>query len=241
MADEHEEYAGFAELYVVDGLPHDERVAFEEHLRACPICAEDIAGLRETVAALSVPGATLPTGVRERVMAAVDAESEARSSGGVVELTTRRRRTQTWLAAACAVVVAFGAAVVIWQVTDTTTSEPPVANPPMVQSVLTAPDMTKASGALEKGTVAAMYAPSQRATVVATESLPAIPSNMMYQVWITVGGKKKSAGMVPGGQPDKTMVVMTDMERPTTVGLSVEPAAGSSQPTSPLVVDFPVS
>jgi hypothetical protein len=34
---------------------------------------------------------------------------------------------------------------------------------------------------------------------------------------------------------------MTDMERPTMVGLSVEPAVGSAQPTSPMVVRFPIT
>ena len=101
--------------------------------------------------------------------------------------------------------------------------------------------MTKASASMINGTVAAMYAPSQRATVVATTDLPPIAPDMMYQVWITVGGTVKSAGMVPGGQADKSMVVMTDMERPTMVGLSVEPAAGSAQPTSPMVVRFPIT
>ncbi|MFW0791016.1 anti-sigma factor [Gordonia sp. CPCC 205333] len=241
MRADHADFAGTAELYVVDGLPDDERTAFERHVRSCPICADDVAALSETVAALSLPGAELPGGVRQRVMAAVDAEGGDNVAGGVVDLAARRRRTQILLAAACAVVVALGAAVVMWRVNDTSASQPPIANPPMVQSVLSAPDMTKASDSLEQGTVAAMYAPSRRATVVATEGLPAIPSTMMYQVWITVGGKKKSAGMVPGGRPEKSMVVMTDMERPITVGLSIEPASGSSQPTSPMVVDFPVS
>lgn len=218
---------GTAELYAVGGLPDDERVTFERHVHSCDSCAAEVAQLRDTVAALTVDGVELPVGLRDRVMSAVDAESSS-----VGEL--RRRRVLGWLAAACAMAVALGIAVTVWR------SSAPDPQQSVAASVMSASDVTTASGTLARGSVAAMYAPSQRATVVATSNLPAVAPTMMYQVWLTVGGVQKSAGMVPGGRSAESMVVMTGMAQPSMVGLSVEPAAGSAQPTSPLLVRFPV-
>ncbi|NMO01047.1 anti-sigma factor [Gordonia sp. TBRC 11910] len=253
MSERHDAFDGVPELYVVGGLPDAEVRAFERHLSTCESCSADVSRLRETVAALSVPNSTLPAGLRDKVFASVDAEiagtaqapaADAAASNlpasNVVELPDRRRRPPAWLAAACAVVLGIGAAVLIWRAVAPSPPPAPVAASQVVASVMAAPDMTKSTGTRDGATVAAMYAPSQRATVVATLGLPAVPANMMYQVWITVGGETKSAGMVPGGRPDKTMVVMTGMGRPSAIGVSMEPAAGSSAPTSPMLVEFPV-
>ncbi len=232
-ASEHEEFDGVPELYVLDAVPPDERAGFERHLDTCDQCRADVDSFRSTVEAMGGPATTMPPGLRASVLAAVDEEASR-----VIRLTRRRRIM--WLAAACAMVVALAAGFTVWRSANPTPA-PNIAQSAVVSSVMSAPDMTKASASMVNGTVAAMYAPSQRATVVATADLPPIAPDMMYQVWITVGGAVKSAGMVPGGQADKSMVVMTDMERPTMVGLSVEPATGSVQPTSPMVVRFPIT
>lgn len=235
MTNGHEKFADVVELYALDALPDDERTAFEAHLAKCAICAEDLRQTQQTVATLAASQAKLPDGLRERVLTAVDNDFSSRR---------RRQRPSSkqpllWLAAACALVVAISIATITWR---TTNQEPstPVAQQAAVASVMSAPDMTKATGSVDRGSVAAMYAPSQRATVVATNDLPPIAPNMMYQIWITVGGNHKSAGMVPGGSAGTSTVVMTDMDRPTNVGLSVEPARGSSEPTSAMVVDFAI-
>ncbi|GED97302.1 anti-sigma factor [Gordonia crocea] len=239
MTDEKDhEFDGVPELAALSALPADERAAFDAHLRTCALCRAELDDLQSTAAVLAPADAPLPPGLRDRVLAAVDDLAHTQEAARVVRL---RRRSMAWLAAACALVAMVGS-LVVWRSGQPGESPrtPQIAQSAVVSSVMAAPDMTKATASMSSGDVAAMYAPSQRATVVATAGLPPIAPDMMYQVWITVGDRVKSAGMVPGGRADKSMVVMTDMDRPTAVGLSVEPAAGSVQPTSPMVVRFPV-
>ncbi|MFJ7154124.1 anti-sigma factor domain-containing protein [Streptomyces sp. NPDC101118] len=74
--------------YVLDALPEDERRSFEAHAAGCAQCTAELAELRPTAGALGhAVVADPPPGLRERVLAAVDAEP-ARAPGAVPEAGT---------------------------------------------------------------------------------------------------------------------------------------------------------
>jgi anti-sigma factor RsiW len=57
--------------YVLDAISDAEREEFERHLQACPTCAAEVRGLRETAARLALARAvTPPARMEERVLAA---------------------------------------------------------------------------------------------------------------------------------------------------------------------------
>ncbi|MFI8100986.1 anti-sigma factor domain-containing protein [Streptomyces sp. NPDC086023] len=74
--------------YVLDALPEDELRAFEAHAAGCARCTAELAELRPAAAALGHAVEADPSpGLRERVLAAVDAEP-ARAPGAVPEAGT---------------------------------------------------------------------------------------------------------------------------------------------------------
>ncbi|MCF8603848.1 anti-sigma factor [Gordonia sp. HY442] len=217
----------------VDAVDDVERRRLMRHVDRCAQCRAELDALTETAASLSVEEESVDEDLRSRVLAAVDDEPQ------------RRRWSPAAFAAvvvAAAVAVVVSVSVVVWA-NHRDDAQPAIAQPTISQDgtmneVLAAPDMRKATGAVGDGTVAAMYSPSMRATVVSVDGLPGVDPKMGYQVWITVDDQVKSAGVVRAG--DKSSVVMTEMGTPVDVALSVEPMDGSPEPTSSMVVSFPV-
>lgn len=216
-------------LYGLDALDDVQTRRVRRHLATCEICAAEAALWAEDAANLHTDTEPVPDELRRRIMDAVDRELSAADR--------RPRHWGRWIAAACMAIVVAAGGVVWWRVAqpDTATQETSVV---AIDDVLTAPDMQKSAGTVGTGTVAAMYAPSQRATVVTVKGLPTTEKAMGYQVWVEVDGKLKSAGMVHADQ--QSSVIMTDMSRPAGVSLSVEPMTGSPRPTSPLLVQVPM-
>ncbi|GEE01984.1 hypothetical protein nbrc107696_24300 [Gordonia spumicola] len=213
----------------VDAVDDVERRRLLRHLDDCRSCRAELDGLREAASMLSTDVEPVPERLRAAVLAATHASTSTRD----------RRAARLMVAAAVGlVVVAGGVGAAVWS-SNRGADSPAIVHDDTIAQVVAAPDMEKSTGQVGGGTVAAMYAPSMRATVVTVADLPATEPAMGYQVWITVGGRRKSAGVVPSGAGD-TSVVMADMDRPGDIGLSVEPMAGSRQPSSPMVVTIPM-
>ncbi|QRY63477.1 anti-sigma factor [Gordonia sp. PDNC005] len=213
----------------VDAVDDVERRRLLRHVDDCPSCGAELDNLRQAAAMLSTDVEPVPDHLRSAVLAAT---YDPRSS--------RDRRAARLIVAAAVglVVVAGGVGAAVWS-SHRAADSPAVVHDDTIAQVLAAPDMEKSTGEVGGGTIAAMYAPSMRATVVTVADLPATEPAMGYQVWITVGGRKKSAGVVHSGSGD-TSVLMADMDRPGDIGLSVEPMTGSHQPSSPMVVTIPM-
>jgi hypothetical protein len=225
--DEHPlDALGALALAAVDDV---ERRRLLRHLDECPSCRDEFDQLRQAAASLSTDAEPVSDDLRSAVLAATYTTRSKRD----------RRAARLMVAAAVGVlVVAGGVGAAVWSA-NRAGDPPAVVHDDTMQQVLAAPDMEKATGELGGGSVAAMYAPSMRATVVTVADLPATEPAMGYQVWITVGGRMKSAGVVRSGAGD-TSVLMADMDRPGDIGLSVEPMAGSHQPSSPMLVTIPM-
>ncbi|MGH3428152.1 MAG: anti-sigma factor, partial [Mycobacteriales bacterium] len=104
----------------------------------------------------------------------------------------------------------------------------------VASAVLAARDATtRNTSYAEGGSVTVISSRAQNAGVVVLSKLPEPPANLRYQLWLMHDGKARSAGVVPR---DATMRLLTKVDDSTQVAMTLEPAAGSPQPTmNPLV------
>jgi hypothetical protein len=124
-AGEHDRHRDDVGAYLLGALSDSEAQAFEAHLRTCHLCQDELADLRVAADALprAVPQFEAPAELKQRVMAAVEAEAGVRAAepsrrrearwGRVAALIGGRRRAAWAVAAvtiALAVAAGFGAA-----------------------------------------------------------------------------------------------------------------------------------
>lgn len=212
MEDEliHELAAGYA----LDALSADEERMFEAHLAGCPRCREAVAAFTETAAelAFAAPESPLPDGLRGRIVAAT-----RREDGRVVRLRPRWAYPAV-AAAAVAACAAIGLGVWAASLHSRLGSEQALHGLPL----------TGANGSVVR-------ARDGEAELVVS-GLAAPPSGKTYEVWVIRGSAAEPAGLfTPAGT---TTVVRLTKRVPSggRVGVTVEPAGGSAQPTSKPVV-----
>lgn len=144
----------------------------------------------------------------------------------------RRGSASRWLAAAAAVVVLGGGAAVVLHPWDRQSQ----SQLTLADSVLRAPDAQRVVQTLPDGaTTTVVRSKSVGRAVLVANNLPAAPSDKVYQMWLqSPQGSFTSAGLVPPstGQNTQTVLLDGDASAAAGVGLTVEPAGGSKQPTT---------
>ncbi len=142
-----------------------------------------------------------------------------------------RRRTTTWLAAAAAA-VAFAVGGIAWS----PWSDGPASPYDQVVASADATTVTSTKGAT---TAKVVYSRQLGRSAITVAGLPSLPDDQTYQLWYAGADEK----MIPAGLFDTdasghaSTVLEGDANAATAVGLTVEPAGGSPQPTSePLMV-----
>lgn len=104
----------------------------------------------------------------------------------------------------------------------------------MISSLLTAEDTSQlAIPAAHGGTLHVMYSRDQGAMIVQGTGLPELPSDSTYQLWI-VDDTAKSAGLI--SDPGQAVMAKEEMPLTAQIGLSIEPAGGSEQPTDVIAI-----
>jgi anti-sigma-K factor RskA len=111
-----------------------------------------------------------------------------------------------------------------------------------IAGLLGAPDALVASAATSAGGTATVVASPRAAAVVFTSvGLPVLPPNSVYELWFIGAGGARPAGLVPPasrGMGEATAPVLAPgLSGGDAIGVTVEPAGGSTAPTtSPIVV-----
>ncbi|MEU6486797.1 anti-sigma factor [Streptomyces sp. NPDC046887] len=235
--------------YALDALPEDEREAFERHLESCPACAQEVRELTATAARLGVAAsAAPPPGMKAAVLAGIDSVRQlpplVPPDGAAPVATHRRARGigRLVLAACVAAAVGFGG-VAAWQYqqADDARQEARQAREQTdrMTAVLSAPDARTVSSATPDGTRATVVVSRERNSAVFVASgLPKPPAGKTYQLWFDDHGTMRPAGLVAR---DGASVMQGGVDGASGVGVTVEPAGGSPEPTSgPLMVmSFP--
>ena len=90
------------------------------------------------------------------------------------------------------------------------------------------------------GIVTVVFSGQQRAAVVTTTGMTSLPAGRVYQLWVMSPAGARSAGLLT--QPGRTNQVLASGVRPgDRIGITVEPAGGTSRPTTTPVVAVPLT
>lgn len=226
--------------YVLDALPPGERAAFENHLAACAACREEAARLMDAVVGLAEAGSLPPDdAARARVLAGIRDIRQETPPGRPAPA----RRLLPWALAACLAAAVAGGSVAWWQHEEARdarhTAQQQERRTASLADVITAPDATVRTGELSDGGRASvvMSRRKQKAAFVAT-GLPALGEGKVYQLWYADNGTAfRSGGLLSGEGGRQGRVLLGSLGRATAIGITVEPAGGSKQPTAaPLAV-----
>ncbi len=250
-------------VYATDALSPQERAVFEQALSGDPDLSDEVRGLQATAARLGEALAeTPPPDLRSKVMAEVDRTRQVLPDGrtrdvpaddddsgreSVADLGARRhsRAAVTILTAAAVVLgvltLVLGASVLGLRSDNAALTQASAD----VTRVLTAPDSRTVSGSVEgqpsRGAV--VVSPSLGSAVFVADDLAEAPQNQTYQLWlISADGSATSAGTFEPGPDGGAAVPLTGASTTVAaVGMTLEPAGGSDQPTSPPILAIPLS
>ena len=158
----------------------------------------------------------------------------------------RPRRTRSWIpwlsgvvaAASVVVAVLFGLA----QAHTQDELNQVRAENKAISLLLSSPQVTLLSRSTTKGGVATVVlAAARHQLVVVTNGLPALPAGHVYQLWLIGKTTTTSAGLLPAATDGRTPPVLaTGVVKGDTLGLTVEPAPGSAQPTTTPILALPL-
>jgi anti-sigma-K factor RskA len=228
-----------AGAYALDALTEPDRVRFERHLAGCEACRQEAGSLREAAGRLAaVPAAPPPPHVREQVLAEAARTRQQPPLTADVPAGSGRRAIR-WRAPRMAVAIAGGCILValvlggLFIHTQRSLSVEQAHNRAMA-TILNAPDATIMSAkAVKSGSATVVMSHRDHALVLTTAMLPALPAGQRYQVWLMGPRRIRPAGMLPVPHRGMTApVVVSGVAPGDMVGLTVEPASGSTVPSS---------
>ncbi len=233
--------------YALDAIDGTERERFEHHLVRCQPCEYEVRGLQDTATRLAqAVAAQPPEQMKPRVLAAVARTRQLPPVPDARPLPTPRagwtRRLAIPIAAAClAVAVVLGVLLGIsrHQLSTETARQRAIA------AVLTAPDarLVREPTSLG-GTATVVVAPHLHEFIFTGSGLPALADARVYQLWVMgPGGTATSKGLLALAQNGQTAPVLAVGLAPgDRVGVTVEPAGGTTKPTTtPIVIISPAS
>ena len=241
--------------YALDALDDQEREEFERHLQHCPSCDAEVRGLRETAARIAMASAVAPpTRMEQRVLAAAYRTRQLPPLAGpratrqdqdhrraqVARLFAGRpgrvpRRVAAFAAAAS---VAAAVALGVTQVATQHQLKSTQASGAAITRVVTAPDARiETQGTSAGGSVTVVASAALREAVVTTTGLVSPPAGRVYQVWVISPAGARSAGLLA-----RTGTLLASAVGPADrIGITVEPAGGTSHPTTTPVVVLPLA
>jgi anti-sigma-K factor RskA len=231
MTDELNVLAG---AYALDALEDDERAVFEEHLKTCERCADEVAGMRLTAAELShTTEAVPPPQLRGQVLAAISqVRPLAPAPDNVIALRRARTSRSVWqfVAAACALVAI---AVSGWGYSQHRTATRNASAQASVQALLHAPDLRVRTTALQHGSGTVLYSTGEHRVLLIGQGMPALATGKTYQLWmLPANGQAVSAATFhPDHAGNMQLSVSGDLSGIARMAISVEPAGGSPRPT----------
>jgi Anti-sigma-K factor rskA len=226
--------------HVLDAIDDPaEQHRFARHLRRCQACAGEVRGLQEVATSLGLAAAAEPPpAMRERVMAAVRRTRQLAPETDHHARSWRPRVTPVIaIVAAAAIVVACVLGIRLASTQGQLSAAQAQAR--AISRVLAAPDARILSGRTSTGGVATVVVSAVRRDLAVTiAGLPALPDGQVYQLWLIGPPRTRSAGLLPAAVEGRAgPVLATGLVSGDKLGMTIEPAGGTSLPTtSPLMV-----
>ncbi|NEA32876.1 anti-sigma factor [Streptomyces sp. SID13031] len=222
--------------YVLNALPEDERIGFEEHLADCQSCGAEVAELREAANKLGTAVATPPPpALKARVLAEIATTRQlhplVRPDGPVAVPAPERRkgfsRRSFFSLAAAGLAVAGAGGIAIDQYRDNSRAR---RQNEQLASLLAEPDTQTVRGNLKAGGQATVVmSPAKDRAIVLLHDLPKLPDNKTYQLWLMDKSRDMhSVGLATG---DESKLLQGGVADKIAFGLTVENKPGATQPT----------
>ena len=237
----HDDYKEMIPARALSALDATEERALNEHLENCSECRKELEDWQATAAALSLtsdPAEPSPQ-VRERILSEV--RKDLSSSENVVPFKKPARNIWSSFGAlgAIAAVVAFAALsiglAVLWRQNQRLARDSEfveIVNTPGAK----VSELKGADPGLS-ATAKLAYDRTGRAILMASK-LPSVPQGKAYQLWFIVGNKPPMPGKTFVPDSGGNAVLKDEMPREAVdanvFAITVEPASGSSAPTSPI-------
>jgi anti-sigma-K factor RskA len=236
--------------YAVDAVTDEEREQVERYLRAHPEHLPELRSLQRTVAELSAElQVAPPPSLRDSVLAQAhqirplppqeptaasleDEHAAKKHTDQPRDELAARRRKPWFIAAAAAAVIGVTTVAVQQQIA-------PPSQQTVVAQVSAAADARSYELAMPGHSATVTRSMAMGKAVFRSSDLGAAPAGHAYQVWLQQpDGSMVSAGVLPGPTSGVVqMVLHGDATRAVGVGLTMEPAGGSTKPSSaPLAV-----
>lgn len=239
--------------FALGAVTAEERAAVERALDSSESLRAEVAELTGTAAALA--GAVEPvvpsSGLKDSIFAmldatpqlpraSADADVDADAAAAAAPPTAAERRAQVrWFRRP--LVIAAGAAaaaalVVGTLVLPTVLSSPP---PDPFQVVATAPDAETVVSTMDDGAqVTLVWSGELALAAVEVDGMPALPATNDYELWFIGEDGPRSAGVITmDASGDARQQLVGEMAAGESIGITIEPAGGSPQPTTdPILV-----
>jgi hypothetical protein len=236
--------------YALDALDPAERAAFEWHLAVCADCAAEVAEFRATAGRLGL-AATLspPRRLRERVLAGI-ARTRQESISALRLVRALRSDGRAWVLPATAVAagVALLAAGVFAGIAVHTQEQARTAQAQLnadqqrsasISRLLAAPDVRIASGGGAAGSATLLDSHLLHGGLLIIQDMRAEPAGKTCQAWDISSTGFQSLGLLGNGRTGSLAV--GELDRSDDIGVTIEPAGGSQQPTGAPIMDFAVA
>jgi anti-sigma-K factor RskA len=217
--------------YALHAVSDVERAHIDRQLAGAPASvatafAEEVRAVRETMAVVSAATVAEPPAHLRAAVLAIAASSQPKRQ--------RRWRTTALVSVAAAIVAgltAFGVQTLLQ----------PTPTQSVAEQVMAAPDVRTVSGPLANGTATVVFSRDRGAGVLVMNNVPPPTPGTVYQMWLIDAKGPISAGtMGTTAVSPSTTATLTNLGKSTALAFTVEPGAGSPQPTSPILATLPL-
>jgi anti-sigma-K factor RskA len=252
--------AALTGAYALDAVNDDERAALEEFLRESESTRNEVTELKDTAVLLGLAAAPVtPTAsLKANLMAQIATTPQfapLRAVEPVAEpviepahfastSTSEHKAQSRWFSrpviaitsAAAAVVILLGGGFVVSQVLAPTTNAPQQASG--IAAIRAADDAQEASAEVAGGGTATLVWSNELATAaLIADDLPALTEDQVYELWyIGESGPRPAGTFTVDESGAVSQILEGDMQAGDLVGVTIEPAGGSEQPTTDPIV-----
>jgi hypothetical protein len=244
--------------YVLDAVTGRDQAEFERHLLTCDQCRDDVRELREAAAYLAAATAVPPSpALREQTVRAAGrirqlppllageptgnrpawrrAAARLRLAGGAPVARPWLIRLATFAAAAlAATAIVLGVHLNVMQGRMSAMEQRDAT----IAAILASHDATTLTAQVRTGGTATLVMSHRaRALVFTATGLRKLPASKSYELWLMGPSGARAAGLLPSEHYGMSgPVVVSRLTAGDMLGLTIEPSAGTGQPTSAPVV-----
>jgi anti-sigma-K factor RskA len=224
--------------YALGTLDSQEAALVEAHLAGCLICRQEEEAFQEVAAglALAVPSADPSPQLRERLMERVRGGRAHPSKDSGPARSWLERLLPAWGLASLLLLIALGGLnLFLWQ---SLSARDAITPPGGMRAVPISP-----ADAASTATGFVLFSADGRNGALVVDGLPPLDEGWEYQLWLIRNGERTSGAVF---STDENSYGGTRIRAPlslleyTAVGITIEPAGGSPQPTGERVLGGPL-